>query len=257
MVQGINTAASGMVSILTQNDIIANNLANVNTPGFKQVMPSFKSIHDAKVYDANVHSGEVSVGSISTGSSIDATIIDFKQGAISQTDNKLDVAINGDGFFAVERNNEEYYTRNGSFSLNQEGELVTSAGEKVLGETGKPIVIDTNMGSVDDILITSEGRILQNNAEIDKLKIVDFEDRTKLKIAGNSLFKNSDINQQPVELENVAISQGYIEGSNANVIESMINSITGSRTYESLSSVVKNANSTFKLSTTQVGAISG
>lgn len=258
MVQGINTAASGMISVLSQNDIIANNLANINTPGFKQLMPTFKNIHEFKIYETTnngTNSKGNSIGSISAGSAIDATQLDFRQGALNKTNSPLDVAINGEGFFVVEKETGEYYTRNGSFSLNQEGDLITNAGDKVLGENGRAINIDIEMGSLSDIIIAADGRIMQKEQEIDRLKIVDFEDKSKLRMMGNSLFKNIDKNQQPVELENCMVSQGYIESSNANIIESMINSITGARTYESLSSVIKSANSTVRQAVTQVGMV--
>ena len=256
MVQGINIAASGMISVLNQNDIIANNLANINTPGFKQLMPTFKNIHDSKIYDAtnkNDSPEENVIGSISAGSAIDASMLDFKQGAISKTNSPLDVAINGKGFFCIESDGKECYSRNGRFSLNEEGELVTSAGNKVLGENGRSISIDVQMGGINDVVIAADGRILQKGAEVDRLKMVDFEDKSKLQMMGNSLFSSGG--EKPVELENVALSQGYIEGSNANVIESMINSITGARTYETLSSVIKNSNATLKQTVTQVGAV--
>lgn len=261
MIQGINTAAAGMASVIDQNDIIANNLANINTAGFKQLMPTFRDIKEINVQVENekddIHPGIQTVGKLSAGSMIDSTVLDLSQGALNKTGRTLDVAINGEGFFAVQNEFGEFYTRNGNFIVDESGDLVTKSGDKVLGENGQVINIDPAGQSLKDIVIADDGRVLQNNIEMDKLRIVDFEDKSKLRSIGHSLFQNSDKAQFPVEMENPSVSQGYLEGSNANVVKSMIDSITGSRTYEVLSKVVNESNGTLRKAINDVGTLNG
>ncbi|HSA05571.1 MAG TPA: flagellar basal-body rod protein FlgF [Candidatus Gastranaerophilales bacterium] len=262
MVNGIDIAASGMVSIIDLNDIIANNLANANTTGFKQLIPTFRNIQDFSVPDMNKKNGEASdsmtsIGNLSAGSMIDATQLDFSQGSLHQTDKKLDLAINGEGFFTVETEKGQFYTRNGSFSVNDEGDIVTKEGYKVLGEGGRGINIDLEDIGVEKLVITRDGRIMSGTDELDKLKMVDFEDKTKLKMMGTSLFRNSDPDNPPVELKNGAVMQGYLETSNANVVKTMINSISGARTYETLSKIIKDTDATLRKTVNEVGTVIG
>ena len=260
MFRGIETAASGMASVMDLNDIIANNLANINTPGFKQLVPTFKQIHEVKVKD-NIKdgSGEMElrkIGTLSLGSVLDTTQLDFKQGALKRTDAPFAVALNGEGFFVVQdRNGEEFYTRNGSFSLNEEGDLVTTSGDLVVGKSGRPIYINLAEQSIKDIHLTDDGMILLNNEELDGLMVVNFEDLSALKARGNSLFENSDPGNRPMEMERPNIVKGFIEGSNASVVESLINSITGARTYETLSKVIQSTDATLKRAVNDVGRV--
>jgi len=259
MVQGIETAAAGMVSIIDRNDIIANNLANTNTVGFKQLMPSFKNIHDVDVQVKNIDDpaspGMKKIGTLSAGCALDATQLDFAQGALKQTGRSLDVALDGEGFFRVKNDSGEYYTRNGSFSLNEEGDLITRSGDLVLNNSGGTINIDITGRSMEDVTITKDGRIMHNDAELDRLGIVDFADKTKLKMKGHSLFENIDPKVKPVEPENYSVSQGFLEGSNANVIKSMINSVEGSRIYETLSKVIRDSDQTLRKTVNEVGDV--
>ncbi len=261
MFRGIEIAAKGMESIINYNDIIANNLANINTPGFKQLTPVFKDIHQMALNNngeqVTALDGSKKIGSLSAGSMLDITQLDFSQGSLIKTDGRLDVALNSKGFFVVRtESGEEAYTRNGGFFVNEDGDLVTRAGDTVLGEGGGAINLDIGTNNISDIIITTDGRVMAKDQEIDKLKVVDFDDTTKLKAMGNTLFKNIDEkNNAPQNTDNYLVTQGYLEGSNANVIESMINSITGTRTYETLSKVVQNSDSTFKKAVNEVGRV--
>ena len=260
MIKGINTAASGMISTIDLNNIIANNLANINTPGFKQLIPTFKSVHDAcineKINENSNPNNAATIGKISIGSAIDATQLDFSQGALKKTGGSMDVALNSNGFFVIQaQSREECYTRNGSFTLNEDGNLITRAGDIVIGEGGRAINIDPGTNNLNAVTIMADGRITLNDEEVNRIKVVDFKDLSKLKMKGNTLFENIDKDNKPVELENYTVTQGYLETSNANVIKSMINSITGERTYEALSQVIRNTNSTLKKAVNDVGRV--
>lgn len=261
MFRGIEIAASGMSSVINLNDIIANNLANVNTPGFKQLMPTFKDIHEVAVKAEKRFNADEddrnSIGSLSLGSMLDTTQLDFSQGALQKTDGRLDVALNSDGFFVIQtKDGEQFYTRNGGFTLNEDGDLLTRAGDHVVGEGGRPISISIGTNSIKDITIMADGRITVKNEEVEKLMVVNFEDTSVLKMKGNTLFENSDkINNPPTEMENYLITQGYLETSNANIVKSMINSITGARTYETLSKVIRNTDATIRKAVNDVGRV--
>ncbi len=253
MLQGIDTAAIGMASIIDQNDIIANNLANVNTIAFKQLIPTFRNIEEAEIPAQGQNIAPK--GSLSLGSMIDTTSLDFSQGSLKKTNRTLDVAINGEGFFVVENSLGEFYTRNGNFTLNEDGDLVTKTGDKVLSESGGEINISIEQ-NLSKLCIAEDGRLMYGNEEIGKLKIVNFEDASKLKAFGHSLFKNTDPGSKPEEMERPNVAQGYLESSNANVVKSMIDSITGSRTYEVLSKVIRDSDGTLRKTVTEVGTVS-
>lgn len=234
MTEGINAAASGMVGILSLNDVISNNLANINTPGFKQSIVTFKSFKDVmvnKLDNSNdyVKPGE-SLGNLSAGSCVDGSSLDFKQGGIQTTGNPLDFAINGKGLFTVQTPTGTAYTRNGTFMINNQGQISTTEGYPVMGQSG-PITAKINSGA-KDVKILTDGTVQVNNQTIAKLKIVDFNNKNSLQPLGNSLYKPAN-GQTPVNATGFEIKQGALETSNANVVECMVNSINASRTYES------------------------
>lgn len=267
MVSGIDSAASGMIAQQMNIDVIANNLANVNTAGFKELIPVFKNFNNVNVVDVKENNKNKSddndfisetdniIGTYSTGSVMDSTILDLQQGALRKTDNKLDFAINGNGFFAVGTNNGDCYTRDGSFVVNSEGNLVTKDGNPVLNQGGSAIKLDIAKTGINDLNVTNDGTIYLNNKEVDKLKIVDFNNASDIKTIGNSLYQPVNNNVQPIEAKNFEVNQGFIEGSNANVIGTMINSISATRTYETLSKVLKTTESTLEKAVNDVGRI--
>ncbi len=259
MVQGIDTAASGMVSVLALNDILANNLANINTPGFKQSIATFKNFQDVLVnqMDASKDNQKNSEepGSISTGNTLDSTTLDFKQGGIKATGNPLDLAINGDGFFVVETPDGEAYTRNGNFVRSQDGTITTIDGFALAGENGS-ISLDLKNAGMKDLKIDSQGNIELKGQQIGKIKIVDFQDRNVLEPIGNSLLKPSNGQAgSPIDAANFELNQGTLESANSNVVECMVNSITGMRTYETLGKIIESANRTLGKSVNEVGRI--
>ncbi len=256
MVRAIDAAASGMISQMTLNDILANNLANINTPGFKQTMAAFKDINEASVNEINPTKGyetDRPLGTVSLGSMLDTTCIDFRQGGIKTTGNKLDLAVNGRGFFTVQTQDGLAYTRNGSFTVDSKGSITTTDGYLLMGERG-PLTIDIQNSEVNNITVNSNGEILQNGQSIGKIKISDFNDLKSLQSFGNSLYKPSG-NQLSINAENYEIKQGALETSNANVVETMVNSIQGQRTYEALAKVVETTSRSLNKSVNEVGRI--
>lgn len=271
MVSGIDTAASGMVSILDQNDILANNLANVTTTGFKQVLATFKNIGDMDVNNLDPSKGysKKTLGALSVGSAVDSTIVDLRQGPLTTTGNKLDFAINGKGFFTVDTPNGEAYTRNGSFIKNTQGEITTLDGNPIVAEQAPNISANfaaagftinnaghiVANGDINDLFIDSKGQIQVNNQNLGNLKMVDFNSPKDIYSYGNSLFKAVSNQVKPITANNFSLTQGSLELSNSNVIECMVNSINGSRTYEALSKVVDTAHKGLLKAIDDVGQI--
>lgn len=255
MTKGINAAAMGMSNMLVYNDILANNLANVNTPGFKQSIATFKDFQEIMVNQIDASKGYQSdkppIGQLSAGCVLDSSVLDLRQGGIKNTGNPLDLAINGDGFFTVKTPNGEAYTRNGRFIRLTDGTVATTEGYQLMGEKG-PVKLDLSKIKSRDILVDEKGNVRLNNELIDKLKIVDFKDKKDLAQMGNSVVVPA-AGETPIISKNFQVTQGGIETSNANVVECMVNSITGSRIYETLAKVVETNNKTLSKSVNEVG----
>ncbi len=219
MIDGIELASSGLDAYANVQETIARNLANANTVGFKKNMISFK----------NVLEGETSTLQTDYG-------IDYSHGSLTYTGNTFNMAIDGDGFFAVETANGIRYTRNGQFQLGNTGEIITDTGSKVLGQGG-PIYIPKDGG---EILVDKKGIIKINGKEIGRLMITNFNDLTKLIPTGNSTFTALDdsiIDDTGEKKYNV--TQGYLESSNVSVVTEMVDMITNMRTYEASNNVIK------------------
>ncbi len=176
-------------------DIVADNIANADTPGYKREELRFSEYLQK-------------LGTTEELSGPDRRR-DFSDGPLTRTGNALDVAIRGEAFFSVETPEGVMYTRNGHFTIDQDGNLATSTGLKILGNDGGPIVFaptDT------DITIGSDGKILAQGAEIGTLDLVSFANTGSLERAGNSLFIARG--EQPEAAKDATIAQGMIEDSN-------------------------------------------
>lgn len=249
IIRGFEAAANGMQALIDQNDSTANNVANVNTIGYKKQNLTFQNIYDSSIIQKSAKTGEnVSVGELSVGSRVQKLTYDFSQGALDKTGNPFDLAIQGDGFFKIQSNNGDIsYTRNGSFTLNNNGNLVTKDGEYVLDDGGKMIKINTNdvvMHSVNDIIINEDGQIQlhndQSNISMQKVGVYDFSNKEDMVCIGGSKFKPTAANtSREVKPTKFSIAQGSLEMSNANAVNEMMRTINTSRNYEALSKLVK------------------
>ncbi|MDZ7373222.1 MAG: flagellar basal-body rod protein FlgF [candidate division KSB1 bacterium] len=217
MLEGIYTSAAGMLPRTNQLEVIANNLANVSTAGFKRDRVTFRQTLDAELAVA-AETGETQ--------GAQEVVTDFSQGPLEKTDRPLDLAIDGEGFFVVQTAAGERYTRAGSFRLDAAGRIVTPDGYPVLGERG-PIVL--HEGSVE---VRSDGEIWQKGVAVGRLRVVNFPNLRALAKEGHSLFRLRDPNVRPVALENVRIKQGYLEGSNVNALEEMVEMMVVVRNFE-------------------------
>jgi len=240
MIEGIyQVAEAGMLPRTQKLDIIANNLANANTAGFKA----------DRVFLIGLIDTELSAESTDTLDMAVTAVTEFRQGALYETENDLDLALEGDGFFAVETVDGTAYTRNGTLRLDAEGWLVNSEGMPILG-WGGPIEIAGNRA-----VVSENGEVWVDGEVVDSLMIMDFPRPYDLKKLGNSLFVPVDPMEEGVEAEHVRVRQGFLEGSNVRPIEEMVDMLTVYRTYEAAQSTIKYQDETLSKAVNEVGSV--
>jgi flagellar basal-body rod protein FlgF len=212
-------------------DVIANNLANVSTPGYKREAAKFEE------YVAHVRPSETQKGSQSVSFVKDAGILrDLSQGNVEHTGATFDLAINGTGYFAIQTPQGERYTRDGHFSLNQDGLVVTSNGQPLLGDGG-PITItpdDQNVTFGPDGTISSMVNGLGN--QVGKLRVVDFPNPRLLQKQGANLYA-APPGQAPLTSADAQVAQGMLEGSNVAPVIEISHMIEVMRAYEATASL--------------------
>ncbi len=214
---------SSSLDALTQEfDIVAHNLANVSTVGYKRRCNTFSQSLEAQEKKAQGASSE----DINF-----KTMFDFSQGNIVSTENPLDFALYGQGFFLVETTEGPLYTRNGMFHLNQNGQIVDSMGRTIAGQSG-PITFPNTVG-ISQLNVSSDGNISADGISIGKFKLVDFkENQAKLVPVGEGCFRMTDTSLQPDDAENLIVKQGFQEASNVKIIDELVDMIMVSRLYE-------------------------
>jgi flagellar basal-body rod protein FlgG len=210
LISGIFNLIDGALIQQQKFETISNNLANINTNGFKKDVVSFK---------------ETLTMAISSET-------DFSPGQARYTGNKLDVALGAKGFFKIDTPNGIRYTRNGSFTINADGVLVTQNGNTVLGQNG-PIHIIGNK-----VTIGSDGQIAVDNEPAGKLLIADFEKPRFLKKEGGSYYVYQGDDSGISTADDVIVRQDYLESSNVNPTEEMIKMIETNRVFESLQKAI-------------------
>ncbi|GMO67225.1 MAG: flagellar basal-body rod protein FlgF [Treponemataceae bacterium] len=240
MVRGWYIGSSGMNAQQNRLDAIANNLANVDTTGYKRdvaVSKPFSELLLRRMGDdgvKHVPGGSVDyapiVGKIGLGVETNEIFTIFEQGSFKQTGTPVDVALGGKGFMTIETPQGERYTRNGTFKLGKEGILETKEGYPVLGENGQIHLTEKFIINEDGIIFT------QNDMQyIDRLKTVSFDDERYLKKVGSSFYKETDYSGEPEIIEDgkrPQFLQGFIETSNVNVVNEMVQMIEVNRAYE-------------------------
>jgi len=233
------SAATGMEAQQMNLDTIANNLANVNTPGFKRSKIEFQDLLYQKPRSAGSDSGGgnlVPTGvEVGNGTRIAATSKEFTQGQLTSTGGNLDLAIQGDGFFEIQRpDGTTGYTRDASFKLNASGQVVTADGLPVLSGFQTVPTGTTNITVAQSGEVTLES---SSGTQTFKLSLTRFANPGGLRSLGGNLYQETTASGTP-ESGNAGeqgfgtIMQGYIESSNVNLVSEMINLITAQRAYE-------------------------
>ena len=256
MVKGLYTAYTGMINEQHRMDVLTNNLANASTVGYKKegaTSQAFDEVLAVKIKDTTDASMVKPLGNISLGVKIGENYTDYSQGSLRETNNSYDMALAGEGFFTVEFRNKAgqtstKYTRDGSFTLNRDGYLVTQDGDYVLGKNGR-IQLDTLQNSIID----RNGNIYQNNRLVATLDITDFEDYNYLEKYGENYYRPVDgAREKNGEYQ---IISGYLEMSNIKVVSEMVEMISVSRAYETNQKLIQTYDSTLDIAANQLGKI--
>jgi flagellar basal-body rod protein FlgF len=235
MNSGIYTAYSGMQAQADALDVLANNLANVNTTGFKEGKAFFALLQQSVSESENQNALQAAVNKPVTAQST----FNGETGFIKVTQRDLDVAIEGDGFMVVQTPQGIRYTRNGNLHMNSKGVLTTSDGFPVLGAEKKPITLGpgqiciSERGDIQLRQMSGQGESQQGGIEVDRLKLVRFEDLSSLKKEGSSLFVLPG--GQDTELEsNAKIRVGCLEESNVNPVQAVVHMVSILRNFEAI-----------------------
>ena len=215
-------ALSRQGGLRRQLAIVANNIANMNTNGYKGERVMFVE-HLVKS-----PGGQRLLGRKLAYVRDIATLVDFSEGPVEGTGNPLDLAITGEGFFVVQTEDGERYTRNGRFQLDDGGQIVTQSGNPLLSSGDQPFFLSPED---TEITIARDGTISTNNGELGKIKLVTFDNLQQLKRFAGGLFSSKE---KPKEVENPDIAQGTLEGANVKPIFEMAKMIELSRKYDNI-----------------------
>ena len=220
MIKGIYTAARALEYRKNSIDVIANNLANVNTTGYKREVPFSEVINK--------------MGDVQT-----KRVTNQSQGDLSLTANPLDFAITGLGFFALKNDQGGIQlTRNGRFKISDEGFLTDGTGNRVLGKNG-PIEMEATMFDQNSTIhVTNNGEIKIGEKIIDTLLIMNVENSNELSRSGQSNFTSENQEYFTLPEDKYTISQGYLEGANTNIMEEMSAMIQLNKEYESAQKII-------------------
>lgn len=221
-------ALSRQSTLRRQMDVVANNLANMSTHGYKSGQMMFvEHLTKSKGGDSLLTPKLAYVRDI-------ATMTDVKPGPVETTGNPLDIAIQGEGYFVVQTPEGERFTRNGRLQLDNTGQLVNQLGQPVMADGGAPLIFapeDT------EIVISSDGTVSTNNGELGKLRVVRFDNDQVLERTSGAQFTTTEDNPAQ-DVESPSVLQGAVEGSNVEPILEMANMIQVHRAYDSVKSFI-------------------
>ena len=238
---------SGMLSQSRVLSGISNNIANVNTTGYKKEKVTTTTFGDMVMCRLD-EQGITSIGNVSMMRIADEMHVLHTQGTLKETGRNLDFAIEGEGFFGIQTANGLRYTRNGSFSLDEQGYLVLEGMGRVQGQNG-----DILLGT-DDITADSEGNLYRNGVNVDSLSIVNFADYGLLQTDGEGLY---DAGGAAAELMNTpSLYWQMLEGSNVDAAEEMTNALTVQRQIQAISQALQMYDQTLGKAVAQIGRVS-
>lgn len=255
MIRSLYTAVSGLITLENKQATITNNIANANTTGFKGDNLSMKSFDEVLIQNRDKISGgrnvKNSIGTLSLGAEIDSVDTRFTQGLLKSTNKPTDLAIDGRGFFTVQNGNETVFTRDGNFKVANDGYLITNGGDRVLGtnkNTGtiEPIFVGTN-----NFVIDNYNGVNVNGESTYSLALADFNDYGTLTKVGDNYYSGKN----PVYNAQVWVNQGYLEQSNVNVSDEMIEMMTTMRNFETNQKMVQTIDSTLEKAANEIGNV--
>lgn len=285
MWRGLFTAATGMITETRRTDVISNNLANAATTGYKKdiaIHREFENMLIKRMYDQNnnqsagvnfgglldTDNGDVTkfkgfkvnqndapvIGELGLGDYIAEIAVDHSQGAFESTGNTFDLAIAGEGFFAIQTPDGVRYTRNGAFFRNQNGVIQDIRGYNLLDRQGNPITIPADVAD-SRITVSADGSIFDNeqNRALAQIQVVRFDNRLAVQKQGDNLFYTVN-NAQP-EQATADVMQGMLEKSNVEIVREMVELIHNHRLYEANSKAVTTQDTMLDNSVNQLGRL--
>ena len=221
----IATAASGLRARMESLDLLANNVANASTGGYKA---------DREFYSLYVAPEAAGEDPLATMPVIERPWVDHAQGTLHATGNPLDLALSGRGFFAVNGPNGPLYTRNGNFRRAADGKLVTSEGYPLRSRQGAPLSVVATL----PVQVSKDGTVTQDGVVIGRLEVADFTSTAGLAKQGNSYFRATDPAQRPAPASDATVEQGQLESSNAGSAEAAVRLVSVMRQFEMLQKAV-------------------
>ena len=264
MWRGLYIAASGMITETKHTDMIANNLANASTTGYKRDDMAIREFEPMLLRRINDHSADTEVtsfkgfriegnrpprvGMLGLGSAVDEIATDHLQGAMQTTGNTYDLAISGQGYFVIDTQQGPRYTRDGSFYRSANGQLQNVRGQAVLSAQGRPITIPADAQRVN---ITGDGRIYADGAQIAQLGFVEFDAPEAVIKQGDNLYRPQE-GARPQQATGT-IEQGLLEMSNTSVVTEMVELINNYRVYEAGSKAVQTQDTLLDKAVNDVG----
>jgi len=258
MVKGLYAAYTGMINEQNRMDVITNNLANVDTNGYKKegaTSQAFDTVLAYKIKDTseapNLSKG---IGNMNLGVKIGENYTDYSQGPFKVTGNTYDLGLSGSGFFTIQFAGKDgttstKYTRDGSFTADVNGYLVTKDGDYVLDVDNTRIKLDPTQ----PVVIDTRGNVIQNDKRICTIKITDFEDYNYLEHYGENFFV--PVKGAQTTTGDYTINQGYLETSNVQTVQEMVEMISVSRQYESNQKLITTIDGTLQIVSTQLGKV--
>ena len=260
MVRGLYTAWLGLRNEERRMDVVSNNMANADTTGFKKIDATAQSFDRQLAVKINDETEGVDlirgIGGVTLGVKIGETFFDMSQGNFRATDNQYNFALAGNGFFTISTTNKAgetstKYTRDGDFTVTQDGFLVTKDGDFVLDNGNNRIQIpDAN---IVDISVNENGEIYSGNNYVARLGLVDFESYEALESYGENMYQPVD---GAVQIEaNATVTQGYLEMSNVNMVTEMVDMIQISRAYETNQKMVQTIDKALDKAVNEIGRI--
>jgi flagellar basal body rod protein FlgG len=239
MIRGLYSAATALDAATVNQDLVAENLANATTPGYRRHGLIYEAVQSAT--DSQVP------GATLAGTRSAATYTNFDPGPIQHTGNPLDLIASGNVFFVLDGPNGPVYTRNGSFVRNAQGELQSRAGLPVRSNGGR-IVIPPN---ATNISVTLDGAVMADNTELGRLQLAEFADPGVLQRAGTALFQGPQ--GPPPAPGTYRVEQGYKEGSNVQIVNEMVSMMIGMRQYEAADRAIRSMGEAMALNTRPQG----
>lgn len=256
MLRGMYSSISAMINLQANQSVISNNMANINTTGYKSETLVYKSFDEIMLSNKdkyiNGESNQQEIGNLNPGVKIDEIVTNYSQGTIVETDSDTDFAIVGKGFFTtIDKDGNTAYTRDGVFTIDSSGYLMSASGENILGinqitNKVEPIYVGNKKVSVDN-----NNNLLLDSKITYKFSIVDFENYNELTKVGQNLFKG----ENPIVTNDYKLKNRVKESSNVDMIDATSALMTNLRAFEANQKVIQTMDSTLSKIANEIGTV--